>query len=145
MCNTIQPAVYPDHCSSFDWYPWTMRTALTTWHYSLLRGLSPDLCRRLQTEDSHGRRIHAPLNPHKTAKAGHVMNKPSESQNWAAPHLSYLYIWQKYDTSCLKGFEASWFWDCFSSSLILHMWYYSAYFGCATAIWADVSRCILGL
>ena len=39
----------------------------------------------------------------------------------------------------------SWVWDCFSSSLILHMWYYSAYFGSATAMWADVSRCILGL
>ena len=34
-----------------------------------------------------------------------------------------------------------WVWDCFSSSLIFHMWYYSAYLGCATVIWADVSRC----
>ena len=32
-----------------------------------------------------------------------------------------------------------WVWDCFSSSLILHVWFYPAYFGCATAIWADVN------
>ena len=50
----------------------------------------------------------------------------------------------EFQTSLIKWFT-SWVWDCFSSSLILHMWYYSAYFCCATAIWADVSRCILCL
>ena len=43
----------------------------------------------------------------------------------------------------LINWFTSWVWDCFSPSLILHMWYYSASFGCATAICADVSRCIL--
>ena len=47
--------------------------------------------------------------------------------------------------SNLINWFTPWVWDCSSSSLILHIMYYSAYFGCATAIWADVSRCILGL
>ena len=34
----------------------------------------------------------------------------------------------------LINWFTSWVWDCFFSSQILHMWYYSAYFGCATAI-----------
>ena len=50
----------------------------------------------------------------------------------------------EFQRSLINWFTA-WVWDCSSSSLILHMWYYSAFFGCATAIWADVSRCILGL
>ena len=66
----------------------------------------------------------------------------SHCSQWVASWRNQC-AYAEFQRSLINWFTPS-VWDCFSSSLILHMWYYSAYFRCATAIWADVSRCILG-